>query len=87
MSKRKFAAGVLGTDGLLRQEFYLNFHNHGNDRKLCISVISRHSVYITITSLSMEYMSQKIDFPYFSKEPVKSFVGMFRKMKISLYDN
>ena len=22
-----------------------------------------------------------------SKEPVKSFVGMFRKMKISLYDN
>ena len=24
---------------------------------------------------------------YLSKEPVKSFVGMFRKMKISLYDN
>ena len=24
---------------------------------------------------------------YSKKEPVKSFVGMFRKMKISLYDN
>ena len=55
---------VLNTHGLLRQQFYLNFHNHGNIRKLYISVISRH---FTITSLSMEYMSQKIDFPYFSK--------------------
>ena len=33
---------------------------------------------------------QKLAFTNFDmivKEPVKSFVGMFRKMKISLYDN
>ena len=57
---------VLNTDGLLRQQFYLNFHNHGNIRKLYISDISRHSVYVIITSSSMKYMSRKIDFPYFS---------------------
>jgi len=42
------------------------FNNHGNIRKFYISDISRHSVYITITSLSMKYMSRKIDFPYVS---------------------
>ena len=51
---------------VLRQQFYLNFHHHGNIRKLYISYISRHFVYNTITFLSMKYMSLKIDLPNFS---------------------
>ena len=48
---------------MLRQQFHLNFDNHGNIRKLYISDISRH---FTITSLSMKYISRKIHFPNFS---------------------
>jgi len=42
-----------------------------------------------MTSVSQNRLFRKIKLTlkYQIKEPVKSFPGMFRKMKISLYDN
>ena len=51
---------------LQRQQFLLNVHNHVNIRNLDISVISRHSFYVTITSLIMEH-EPKNRFPRFFK--------------------
>ena len=61
---------------VLRQQFWLNVHNHGNIRNLDISVISRHSFYITITSLIIEH-EPKNWFPRFFKFWFFTYIHLF----------